>query len=98
MFDGYRAFVNNNVNKKIFILNKTILNILSNSISHKTLTTDDKDPLGLQKKNLRLEKNNVYKGYQNCKNKNKIKYLRRLKLLQKLLTKLKFSNQIIIPE
>ena len=98
MFDGYRAFVNNNVNKKIFILNKTILNILSNSISHKTLTTDDKDLLGLQKKNLRLEKNNVYKGYQNCKNKNKIKYLRRLKLLQKLLTKLKFSNQIIIPE
>ena len=50
MFDGYRAFVNNNVNKKIFILNKTILNILSNSISHKTLTIDDKDPLGLQKK------------------------------------------------
>ena len=50
MFDGYRAFVNNNVNKKIFILNKTILNILSNSISHEVLSLDDKDTPWLTKK------------------------------------------------
>ena len=50
MFDWDRAFVNNNVNEKVFILNKTILNILSNFIPHEILTIDNKDPLGLQKK------------------------------------------------
>ena len=49
MFDWDRAFVNTNVNEKVLILNKTILNILSNFIPHETLTIDDKDPLGLQK-------------------------------------------------
>ena len=39
MFDWDRAFVNTNVNEKVFILNKTILNILSNFIPHETLTT-----------------------------------------------------------
>ena len=37
------AFVNTNVNGKVLILNKTILNILSNFISVKTLIADDKD-------------------------------------------------------
>ena len=50
MFDCDRAFVNTNVNEKVLILNKTILNILSNFIPHETLTIDDKDPLRLQKK------------------------------------------------
>ena len=36
MFDWDRAFVNTNVNEKVFILNKTILNILSNFIPHET--------------------------------------------------------------
>ena len=49
MFDWYRAFVNTNVNEKVFILNKTIFNILSNFTPHETWV-DDKDPLGLQKK------------------------------------------------
>ena len=44
MFDWDRAFVNTNVNEKVLILNKTILNILSNFIPHETLTIDDKDP------------------------------------------------------
>ena len=43
MFDWDRAFVNTNVNEKVLILNKTILNILSNFIPHETLTIDDKD-------------------------------------------------------
>ena len=47
MFDWDRAFVNTNVNEKVFILNKTILNILSNFIPHETLIIDEK---GLQKK------------------------------------------------
>ena len=44
MFDWDRAFVKTNVNEKLFILNKTILNILSNFIPHETLTVDDEDP------------------------------------------------------
>ena len=44
MFDWDRAFVNTNVKEKVFILNKTILNTLSNFIPHETLTVDDKDP------------------------------------------------------
>ena len=50
MFHWDRAFVNTNVNEKMFILNKTILNILSNFIPHKTLAIDDKDPLWFTKK------------------------------------------------
>ena len=50
MFDCDRAFVNTNVNEKVFILNKTILNILSNFVPRKTLTIDDKDNLGFEKK------------------------------------------------
>ena len=36
MFDFDRAFVNTNANEKLFILNKTILNILSNFFPHET--------------------------------------------------------------
>ena len=43
MFDWDGAFVNTNVNEKVFNFNKTILNILSNFIKHETLTVDDKD-------------------------------------------------------
>ena len=86
MFDWDRAFtfINTNVNEKVFILNKTILNILSNFIPHETLTVDDKDPPWFTKKikNLIQEKNNVYKSYQNSKNNNNIHYLRRLKVPQ----------------
>ena len=49
MFGWNRAFLNTSLNEKVFILNKTILNILSNFIPQKTLSIDAKDPLGLQK-------------------------------------------------
>ena len=49
MFGWNRAFLNTSLNEKVFILIKTILNILSNFIPQKTLSIDDKDPLGLQK-------------------------------------------------
>ena len=86
MSDWDRAFVDTNVNGicnvKVFILNKTILNILSNFIPHETLTVDDKDPRWFtkkkKKKNLIQEKSNVYKSYRNSKNNNNIQYLRRL--------------------
>ena len=62
MFDWDRAFVNTNVNEKVFILNKTILNKLSNFIPHETVTVDDKEPPWFTKKmrNLIQGKNNVY--------------------------------------
>ena len=84
MFDWDRAFVDTNVNEKAFILNKIILNILSNFIPHETLTVDDKGPLWFTKKliNLIQEKKNVYKSYRNSKNNNNIHYLRRLKVVQ----------------
>ena len=44
MFDCNRAFANINVNKRSFILNKTVFNIFSIFIPHETLTVDDKDP------------------------------------------------------
>ena len=84
MLDWDKAVVNTNINEKVFILNKTILNILSNFIPHKTLTVDDKDPSWFTKKikNLIQEKNNVYKSYRNSESSNNIHYLRRLKVLQ----------------
>ena len=50
MFDSDRAFVNTNANEEVFILNKTILNILSNFIPHKTVTVDDNNPSWFTKK------------------------------------------------
>ena len=44
MFDWDRTFGNTNVNEKVFILHKIILNILPNFIPHETLTVEDKDP------------------------------------------------------
>ena len=84
MFDWDRAFVNINVNEKVFILNKTNVNILSNFIPHEILTIDDKDPPWFIKKikNIIQEKNNVYKSYQNSKSNSNTYYLTRLKVLQ----------------
>ena len=44
VFDWDRAYVNTNLNEKVFILKKTVLNIFPNFIPHETLTVDDKDP------------------------------------------------------
>ena len=43
-FNWEKAFYNNNVTKKVSSFNETILNVLSNYISHETLTCNDKDP------------------------------------------------------
>ena len=39
-----RAFSNTNVNEKVDIFNRTILNILSNFIPHETIVCNYKDP------------------------------------------------------
>ena len=41
--DWNRAFANKQVDEKVFIFNKTILNILSNFIQHEVIVCDDKD-------------------------------------------------------
>ena len=68
----------------MFVLNKIILNILSNFIPHETTTVDDNDRSWFTKqiKNLIQENNNVYKSYRNSKNNNNTQYLKRLRLLQ----------------
>ena len=43
-FNCERAFLNTSVNEQVNIVNRTILNILSNFIPHKTIVCDDKDP------------------------------------------------------
>ena len=84
IFDWDRAIANINVNEKLFILNKTILNILSNFVPLETLTVDDKDPRWFTKKvkNLIQEKINVCKSYQGSKNNKKRHSLRKMKVLQ----------------
>ena len=54
MFDWDRAFVNTNVNENVFILNKTILNILSNFIPHETVSVNDKYPTSIPKKKKKI--------------------------------------------
>ena len=39
-----KAFSNTNINQKVSLFNKTILNILSNYILHETIICDNKDP------------------------------------------------------
>ena len=36
--------MNANVNQKVFLFNRTIINMLSDSIPYETLKTNDKDP------------------------------------------------------
>ena len=44
IFDRDKGFANTNVNEKVFILNKTTVNILSNFTPRETLIVDDKNP------------------------------------------------------
>ena len=51
----------------MLILNKTILNILSNFIPHKTLTIVDKDTLGFEKKKSSKRKTMFIKAIETVK-------------------------------
>ena len=54
MFDWNRVFTNADVNEKVFILNKTIWNILSHFILHEALTVDGEDPPCFKKKKKKI--------------------------------------------
>ena len=66
-FNWTRAFPNTSVNEKVNIFNNTILNILSNFITHEILTCDDKDPPWFKEKvkGIIQEKSNAFKVYRN---------------------------------
>ena len=42
--DWEKAFVNADVNKKVFLFSETVLNIIRNFIPHEVVTCDDRDP------------------------------------------------------
>ena len=81
-----RAFSNTNVNKKVDIFNRTILNILSNFIPHETIVCNDKDPPWFNNriKTLIKEKNATYKIFRHNKDNPDLIY--RLKFLQERLS------------
>ena len=43
-FNWGKFFSNTNINEKVSLSNKTLLNILNNYIPHETMICDDKDP------------------------------------------------------
>ena len=64
-----KAFSNTNINEKVSLFNKTILNILNNYIPHETIICDDKDPswFNSQIKSLIQNKNTSRKNYRRFK-------------------------------
>ena len=93
-FEWERAFSNTSVNEKVDIFNRTILNILSNFISHEITVCDGKDPpwFSSRIKTLIQEKNTTYKIY--CHNKDNPDLIYRLQfLLERLSTSTKSSKE-----
>ena len=84
-FNWEKAFSNTNINEKVSLFNKTILNILNNYIPHETIICDDKDHpwFNSRIKSLIENKNNIRKSYQRFKS--NIQLLSKLNLLQEQL-------------
>ena len=80
-----KAFSNTNINEKVSLFNKTILNILNNYIPHETIICDDKDPAWFNSriKSLIENKNKIHKNYQRYKSNSQL--LSKLNLLQEQL-------------
>ena len=85
-FNWERAFSNTNVNEKVNIFNRTILNILSNFTPHETIACNDKDPTWFNNrmKTLIHEKFGTCKIFRN--NKDNAGLIYRLKFLQERLS------------
>ena len=68
-FNWEKAFSDTNINEKVSLFDKTILNILNNYIPHKTIICDDKDPpwFNSRIKSLIENKNKIRKSYQRFK-------------------------------
>ena len=84
-FNWEKAFYNTNINEKVSLFNKTILNILNNYIPHETIICDDKDPpwFNSRIKSLIENKNKIHKNYQRYKSNTQL--LSKLNLLQEQL-------------
>ena len=84
-FKWEKAFSNTNINKKVSLFNKTILNILNNYIPHETIICDDKGPpwFNSQIKSLIENTNKINKNYQRFKSNSHL--LSKLNLLQEQL-------------
>ena len=87
-FNWERAFSNTNVNEKVCISNKSILNVLSNFIPHETILCDDKDPpwFNSRIKSLLQDKNKIFKNYR--KKKTNLQLLNKLNFLPERLNDL----------
>ena len=81
-------FINIDVNEKVNLFNKTIINIIRNYIPHETITCDDRDPHSINKdiKELIHEKNQAYMSY--SQNKKNIFSVHQFELLQSKLNSL----------
>ena len=101
-FNWGRAFKNRNVDEKKFTFNKTVMNILSNFISHRLIVCDDKEPpwFNTRIKSLIHEKTKTCKIL--CKNvKKKIEnnqQIEKLKSLQNRFRKLRYFYKFYKPE
>ena len=64
-FDWKNAFSNCNPNEQVYVLTKTLLNIMSNFIPNETILVDDRDPPWITRKlkSMIQEKNLFYKKY-----------------------------------
>ena len=84
-FNWERAFSNTNVNEKLCIFNKSVLNVLSNFIPHETILCDDKDPpwFNSRIKSFLHGKNKIFKNYR--KNKTNLQLLNKLNFAQEQL-------------
>ena len=79
-----KAFSNTNINEKVSLFNKTILNILNNYIPHETIICDGKDPwFNSWIKSLIENKNKIRKNCQRFKSSSQL--LSKLDLLQEQL-------------
>ena len=93
-FSWDRSFKNLDFNKMVFLLNKTIKNILSNYIRHEIIICDDRDPpwINNRVKELINEKSDTFQYYlhsnKDPKSFSKVEYLQnKLKELPSLLFK-----------
>ena len=80
-FNWEKAFSDTNINEKVSLFNKTILNILNNYLPHETIICDDKDPpwFNSRIKSLIENKNKIRKSYQRFKSNSQL--LNKLSLL-----------------
>ena len=66
MLNWEKLFQNKNIHDKLKLFNKTIVNIVSNYISHKFIICNDKDPSWLNDRNIKRLinlKNEIFKKY-----------------------------------